>query len=780
MLPVLLGNSSFPPPGKTYKMKKSFPGDHERISWMGRTSDAIGNFMDNLPLGEESTLQECMALIRRKIQEKCHNTQELTHHIRRLKICQSKVVTPNVFRATLIKFGIILPQPLVDQVFAVFDKKRDGTILFEDFAQWVMTAEFHPDNSPIKKNAYSKYRSISDNPLRDKLREYAKEQAFFDLQSRLTFLDLVANLHRRNIDASESEIRSVFVYLEKDSQGFIYARDLMKWADLPYHDDPAKYDTLDLKAAINKVCGRQTKLIERCFSHIPKHHGIRLGYEEFKRCLLSAGLCVPSRDLMTLFMTLGGKDEHSYANMDLLFDNLIPYVPDPQLDKVDAHPAFRVGTVGNADRRLREAIRKSFKQLRIALEAADTDSSGYIEAEDMNNAISLYCMPVSFQDFRLIISQRGRVSWVHFLSIFNPRASYTTSKPCPGTRTGTGPALTSQHQHQHQHQQFLHTTDTSSSDSYRNNNSNNNNNNNIPNFEASTSFLTSAGVGSGSVTDLHDLQQVNLSRARTAPTLLNSNRSMNTTNNSSTTATATATRLNVNGVNDRVSGEIRKHWQSLQKECQRLDSFTKDILKNLADKYQTRDGTVDYSACVRSAIGDLMGYPPVILSRDRMNMTNTNTSSMVASRDSNSSSNSNGINTRTTSTNNNTTSTTSATTSNASEIQRQTLLSKYDTKVIAICKKIFTNHRHIFPQLRQLLKGNQMSTSTSIGRGAVHHDVFISILEHLDVKLSTNEHGIIGRSFRVPGMPDSVGYEEFLRLCAAAGSGSGTTTMNMT
>ena len=93
----------------------------ERIVWMSRTSDVLGSHI-------QSDLESYLTLIRRKIQEKCATTQDLIYHIRRNKVTDKFHVTPGEFRYTLIKFGVILPQPLVDRVFNVFDSDRSGTM----------------------------------------------------------------------------------------------------------------------------------------------------------------------------------------------------------------------------------------------------------------------------------------------------------------------------------------------------------------------------------------------------------------------------------------------------------------------------------------------------------------------------------------------------------------------------------------------------------------------------------------------------------------------------
>lgn len=117
-------NSSLPPVVKklTKKPKKpKFDSNTvaERIVWMSRTSDVLGSHVKH-------DLDSYLTLIRRKIQEKCGSTQDLIHHIRRNKVTDKIHVTPTEFRFTLIKFGVILPQVLVDRVFSVFDSDRSG------------------------------------------------------------------------------------------------------------------------------------------------------------------------------------------------------------------------------------------------------------------------------------------------------------------------------------------------------------------------------------------------------------------------------------------------------------------------------------------------------------------------------------------------------------------------------------------------------------------------------------------------------------------------------
>jgi hypothetical protein len=86
-----------------------------RVTFFSRTSDIHGSF--NNP-----DLEDYLSLVRRKVQEKCATIQDLIYHIRRTKLSEGNNVTPTEFRYTLIKFGCILPQAIVDKVFSVFDR----------------------------------------------------------------------------------------------------------------------------------------------------------------------------------------------------------------------------------------------------------------------------------------------------------------------------------------------------------------------------------------------------------------------------------------------------------------------------------------------------------------------------------------------------------------------------------------------------------------------------------------------------------------------------------
>ena len=50
--------------------------------------------------------------------------------IRRVKLSENSYVTPIEFRYTLIKFGVTLPQQIVDAVFNVFDRYHNYSFIY--------------------------------------------------------------------------------------------------------------------------------------------------------------------------------------------------------------------------------------------------------------------------------------------------------------------------------------------------------------------------------------------------------------------------------------------------------------------------------------------------------------------------------------------------------------------------------------------------------------------------------------------------------------------------
>jgi Ca2+-binding EF-hand superfamily protein len=219
-------NASSPQKKKTSQQQERHPTTKaERITWMSRTSDVVGSF-------HTSTPEACTALIRRKIQERCGNTQELMSAIRRLKTGNTGHVTPNEFRLTLLKFGIVVPQHQLEHVFNLFDSDRSGTIDFDEFAMWIMNSEFRPISTMQGGLAPGGRHDDPTVALRSRLRicfnEFPKE--FSLLSSQIDFLELLSHCHNRSIPLTDTEIRQIFQLLDPSNSGLIDAKKLRNFA----------------------------------------------------------------------------------------------------------------------------------------------------------------------------------------------------------------------------------------------------------------------------------------------------------------------------------------------------------------------------------------------------------------------------------------------------------------------------------------------------------------------------------------------------------------------
>lgn len=372
----------------------------ERVVWMSRTSDVLGSHL-------KTDLDSYLALIRRKIQEKCATTMELITQIRRNKIGDSGHVTPKEFRFTLIKFGIILPQQLVDRIFNVFDSDRSGTMDFDEFAMWIMNSEFRP----AVKN--SKIQEVTpQDVLRGKLQNVVQQNRnlFTNMKRQVSFLQFVSDISRLQLPLTDKEARAIFQTLDPNDCGFIDSSALLTWADtgrivtVAEVVKPPEIAVNNIEELIKKIIGRNNKQLESSFAHIQLGQGIKISFDEFRRCLLNAGVGKNIHDVRQLFMALGGQAE-GLADIDLLFRKLSPMIADPVSEVSEKRMPTSTISTSRADRFLRERMRKCFKQVKADIEATDATASGYIDAERLYKILVKRCMPLTFQDFRFVVQQ---------------------------------------------------------------------------------------------------------------------------------------------------------------------------------------------------------------------------------------------------------------------------------------------------------------------------------------------------------------------------------------
>lgn len=375
----------------------------ERVAWMSKTSDIVGSHL-------KTDLDSYLTLIRRKVQEKCSTTHELITLIRRSKIGDSKFVTPNEFRFTLIKFGVIIAQPLVDIIFNVFDSDRSGSMDFDEFAMWIMNSEFKPSlTQSTKKGAVVE---TPDESLRRKLADCVSKHAdvFELMKKKISFLEFVSEINRKNMRLTDVEARQVFLKFDPENTGFIDSAVLTTWARsgviLEAPPVPMNSSTIpSLATCINIVSVRNSKQMEKCFAHIPEGSGVKIQFEEFRRCLVQGGLGKNIVDARDLFLALGGAS--GAADIDELFRacKKLHLPENPRGDTTVKMPAPSYVSVGRAARHLRDAMRKSFQDVKAEIISKDLTGSGYISAQDLHAVIVKHCMPITFQDFRYIVQQ---------------------------------------------------------------------------------------------------------------------------------------------------------------------------------------------------------------------------------------------------------------------------------------------------------------------------------------------------------------------------------------
>lgn len=414
----------------------STPNMPKRVFFLNRTSDILGSFT-------KTDLDSYSDLIRRKVQERCATTQDLMSTIRRIKTGEAGYVTPNEFRFTLIKLGITLPQPVVNDLFNRFDSDGSGTMDFDEFAMWIMNSEFRPQetSAPVKREA-------PDLKLRAKFAELFRECPNYcnGMKTQYTFLELVSEVNRRGIRSiGEKDVRSMFLVLDRKKTNSVDMRAVKRWADTGVADTPpasAKPVVVpNLREALLKVCGITPDLVIKGFDYARGQRNVH--FDEFRRSLLACGLGQRPDDVKALFLACGGAGGSADIDKLLAAAESLP-TGAPAHAGVRTQAAFSVPS--RADRKLRQGIRITYEQLRRALEAADVTQSGFIDVDAFYKVLQRNCMQVSMQDFRHIMrkvnthpSNVNKYDWRHFLELYNPLSAPHELSGGSTTRTAVAP-----------------------------------------------------------------------------------------------------------------------------------------------------------------------------------------------------------------------------------------------------------------------------------------------------------------------------------------------------
>ena len=718
MLPFLSGAPISK--GKKFKADKG-KTVAERIQWMSRTSDVLGSF-------NTTTADSSITLIRRKIQERCGSTQELMSTIRRLKSGESGHVTPNEFRLTLIKFGISIPQDLVDSTFKLFDSDGSGTIDFDEFAMWIMNSEFRPvakTRKDVKESPKQKIQSALRRSME------AHPEVFASMKKNINFLELVSDTSRKNMELTERDCREIFRYLDPQETGVIQTIKLKRFATQGLTDSPPPsarpFVKPDVRDCVQKVVGKSTNLLANCFNFAKP--GTKMDYDEFRRALLSNGVGMIAKDVQDLFYALGGKS--GYADIDLLFKE-INYTPQSpasddlraRLDQPNTFAATR------SERKVREAVRKCYGQLKNTFELVDHKKNGHVTPDLMRKILNGLALQLNVQDFRLVMQNiptnaDGDYNYNVFLAHFDP---------------GKAP------------------------------------------HELSLTRKNVAGWQSYSETGVNGLN-----KSFSAPSFGDTGNFDNTQNSKNSTMDSMDD-SKLRRTNDRVNNELRRMWQSAVKSCKARDAtrtgfvprdvFLKALedhlsgtlessaMEELANSYGIGDD-VDYHSCFRTALNSVMGNSDTSTDKSRFKLASTSKSRNLGPvhpweyqytkhpkkedldpywkracsvpRD---------------------VATAVANKRSAGSMNNSTDLEDMDPKIIAAAKKVVCN-----PQYRRFANELKRCAVTN-HKGCCSVNNFLAVIKMFNLDLGQREVGAILRVFRTRGLADTVSYDEFLNVCS--------------
>jgi Ca2+-binding EF-hand superfamily protein len=713
----------------------------ERAVWMARTSDVLGSFT-------KTDIDSYLTLIRRKVQEKCVTVQDLIHTIRKNKVSPGNQVTPIEFRFTLIKCGVILPQPLVDEVFRVFDSDKSGTMDFDEFAMWIMNAEFQP--AVQKKSTGEKILTPEERlriKVQDSIREH--EQVFKIMKRKVNFMELSSDAYRKKMPLTEKDVRLLFLLFDKEQTGFIESKKLIHWAiygKVPYTGPPpprklAASERPDIKKAIFDVCGRSTNLLSECFTHLPRGKAIKLSRDEFGRCLLLRGLGVNKKDSDNLFCAIGGDMTKTGAgNIDKLLDAL----PDHKLllasnGAAPTHksPERPLVPVARVDRVLREGVRLNFSDIKAALEKAD-NGRGMVPLQALHKIINETVMPMTYPDMRRIASQvdasedTSLIDWKHFLFLYNPMGA--------------------------------------------------------PHILEGPKSLGKYVDASASRVELEPVPANAEVLARSASTPIMS---------------AAATIAGSANVSDsavggpRVSKDMRRIWQAVLRECQRHDpnrtgtisrtgfiyaltnqklgkAMGVSAVNAMADKFRTASGYVDYVSCMKVYLKDIMTKMPAQQPDAFKQREGTQPLQKLGNHpwemEYNQEAADSGVpywkqaNKTRTKLEDPAPAVADASAAAANATAKaiegtQKLLSKYPEEVKLMCRQCAMIFKPSWRQLRGDLKTNQD------GKGVIKLNKFKNLLSNNGLTLEPAGLALIAQAFR--SRNDTVKYDEFLKVCLA-------------
>lgn len=640
---------------------------------------------------------------------------------------------------TLIKFGVILPQPLVDRIFNVFDSDRSGTMDFDEFAMWIMNSEFRPLDETIDPVAV---KAEADKKVKDRLRTklikcIEQHRAIFtNFKKSISFQEWVSAVGRASMPITEREARAIFMLFDTEDTGFVKPKHLLSWAstgDLapppPSRDPTREIQRLSIDEALFKVAGKDLLAVKESFAHLPHSAGVRIKFEEFRRCLLGNGLGSNIVDTRTLFISIGG--ESGTGDIDVLRKHLRVDVDNSSVLAKKVKPQYVKSS--HADRRVREALRKSFLELKDNVESADRTNSGYVPVEILHKLLLKLSVAISFQDFRYIIQHVEKkendslVNYIHFFECFNPQSA-------PHQLSGVSSGIKQ-----------------------------------VPSvgkLPKSESAMDEEKLIANKVAD----------DAKKAKSLS----------------------INENMRKVDPSGELRRIWQKVLRECHKSDpertgcvnrvsfiraldsaslsnSMSAGAMSSLADRYDAGFGLVNYLACFRTYLTSMTSQSKAEMRKPANEAPKDPNFKPLHPWDfdykrekhqdpywSNTGKIRDPLSNAGPEVDPNTALQKSA--KAVTKEERDALLSQYPEKCIAGCAKVFkkvAKENGSWTNLRNEMKNSQVNSQP----GSLLTSKFYEMMSNYGVKLTISEMGAVVRAFRGLGMQDVIKYQDFLRVC---------------
>lgn len=644
------------------------------------------------------------------MQEKCGTTQELIHKIREYKVGEGNAVTPVEFRSTLVRFGIVLSQVLIDRLFLIFDSDRSGTIDFDEFAMWVMTSDFQPVRPEDEKAVLTRLEK-----LRVKIKECVdiKEHLFTHMKRRCSFLEFIFDINNKGAGLTEKEARDVFKYLDHNNAGFIDPMLLVHWAKT---GETHRVSTPRLKGepgkqeAVHTICGTNHLQLARCFSHIVEGHDTRLSFEEFRQGLLNGGLGLNIVHAQDLFNAFGGK--RGSIEMDSLFAALggrnqkhsVEEILNP---KNVPHPDIAMSRV---DRKIKDALRSSYKLVKTELEKEMKKAdSMFVDVDVFRLILNKFVMPITYEDFRWITQQLKsedggtKINVQYFLTKYSPKGINSANDV-----TGT---------------QFFDDT------------------------QVLTKSKSTTALPSNTVSADPDLKKIWHSVLRECHRhdkerngVLDKKLFIELLNNANNTL-PNHKKMQISKIIN-IADKYSKISRSEVDYISCFRKFLNDLAHTEAPAKNTNPFNIQGAAVPKLALFKNNTYQP----KDIQQATRPNTMSglppispFVPSVDG----------------------TMTSFTQDFEMINKEAILKKYSPKTITACCRCYEILLPNWRALRQEMKKNQLAKE----RNCVDAATFLQILEKYGLRISKKDLGYMIRTFRLSPTEDAVKYDEFLRVC---------------